>query len=114
MGYGLVAIPQWLAVLAKDERLIQALYAQAVQGNDARLKSKYELTDTFNACKNIPLSSMDVSAREKMRESAEFLGVYWNSRRSDDDSFHSISNGDEDPVEKEESGFIAHGIMSAF
>ncbi|EER08130.1 hypothetical protein Pmar_PMAR014894 [Perkinsus marinus ATCC 50983] len=48
LGYGLVAVPQWLHVLSYDKRHMEAIYAQVVSAEDARLSAKFDLMDVFN------------------------------------------------------------------
>ncbi|KAF4671376.1 mitogen-activated protein kinase kinase [Perkinsus olseni] len=68
LGYGLVAIPQWLHVLSYDKRHVEAIYAQAVAAEDARLSAKFELMDVFNHYRDEAGESGGGGASKELRE----------------------------------------------
>ncbi|KAF4678233.1 mitogen-activated protein kinase kinase [Perkinsus chesapeaki] len=94
LGYGLVAVPQWLNVLSYDRRHLEAIYAQAVAAEDARLSAKFELMDVFNHYRSEVQRTGGGASKELIREAGEFLGVAVNFEDGHDEVVSEFADGD--------------------
>ncbi|KAF4744171.1 mitogen-activated protein kinase kinase [Perkinsus olseni] len=94
LGYGLVAVPQWLHVLSYDKRHVEAIYAQAVAAEDARLSAKFELMDVFNHYRDEAGESGGGASKELIREAGEFLGIAVNFDDGQDEVVSECIEGD--------------------
>ena len=73
LGYAFVALPQHLADISNPATYLNVLYARVVSADEARLNTKFDLEDRFNAYRQEGHTAENRKAAEIVASAAKFL-----------------------------------------